>query len=145
MSTGSKKGRPPGRKTSDRPVSDVQLSRCHKCGSTDRVVYGKEGHTTRIPGQGKDPNGNDYTAVLLSPTRCKACGQTRFDRRYVNEIEPEPETVPAADDTQCGDSAASLVPEPMASDDETGVQAVDDEAAGELVVDGEILDDDDNG
>jgi hypothetical protein len=91
--TQKKQGRPPGRKTASRPVAEVRLSRCPRCGSTDRIVYGQEGHTLRIDGQGVDADGLPYSAVLLSPTRCRGCNQARFDRRYLFEPDAEAESL----------------------------------------------------
>lgn len=73
------KGRPEGSKTADRDVVTVLPSRCVSCGSTDRDPYC---NTRTVTGDGIAPDGGRYTAVELSNTRCRHCGQCRVDRRY---------------------------------------------------------------
>lgn len=76
-----KTGRPKGTQTADRDLVDVPASRCARCGSTDRATYND---CKRIPGQGNDPSGQPYTAVILRPTKClnPNCGQHRVDRTW---------------------------------------------------------------
>lgn len=75
----TKKGRPQGAKTADRPVVDTVETRCSSCGSTERTPY----HDKReVIGDGVAPDGKPYSAVTLRPTKCVTCGQHRIDRTY---------------------------------------------------------------
>ena len=76
-----KRGRPVGSKTAERDQQVVIESRCRRCGSTDREPYT---NPRSVPGGGVAPDGKSYTEVILSPTRCLQCGQSRTDRRYRN-------------------------------------------------------------
>ena len=67
------RGRPKGAETKDRDTADVQLSRCRRCGSTERTpYYNKKELITR-----RDPQ---FTHIVLRYTSCAACGQHRVDR-----------------------------------------------------------------
>ena len=74
----TRKGRPPASKTADRDAVDTVETRC-RCGSTERAPYA---NVRTVEGEGVAPDGKPYTSVLISPTRCLACGQHRVDRRY---------------------------------------------------------------
>lgn len=77
-SAAAKSGRPRAPKNrSKEPVTTV-LSRCRRCGSTEREPY----HGTReVKVAGVDPHsGKPYTHVVWRRTRCKHCGQMRMDR-----------------------------------------------------------------
>ena len=75
-------GRPRGAKN----VTDIQtviLSRCKRCGSTERTKYG----SPRIQEYaGILANGDRYTHIVRNRTRCLACGQARIDRSFENRI-----------------------------------------------------------
>lgn len=73
------KGRPSGRKNNQVDHAEGQLTRCPKCGSTDRTPY-----TLRLVQrhEGFDPAGKPYTAIVRRRTSCAACGQHRIDRHY---------------------------------------------------------------
>ena len=77
-----KTGRPLGSKTPDRDIVDVQVSRCKRCGSTDRKPYTSK---VELVGNGI-ANGQPYTSVIVRHTQCANpdCGQHRVDRFYEN-------------------------------------------------------------
>lgn len=74
-------GRPDGSQNVKLDQSEVQLSRCKKCESTDREPY--FGTPFELPFLGEH-NGKPYTHVIQKRTRCKACGQQRRDIVYEN-------------------------------------------------------------
>lgn len=72
------------KRTPPKPKPEVvvtSVTRCAKCGSTDRLPY--FGTITK-PISGLDPDGNPFTHVIWRRTRCKSCGQTRIDRHREN-------------------------------------------------------------
>lgn len=73
-------GRPVGSKT-QKVIAEAHVSRCAKCGSTDRTAYS---NTKVYPFPGTDREGHPYTHVVRRTTRCKACGQARIDRSVEN-------------------------------------------------------------
>ena len=75
-------GRPVGAKTADRDVVDVEVSRCKRCGSTDRAPYSSK---IELVGCGVH-NGQPYTSVIVRHTQCQNpdCYQHRVDRFYQN-------------------------------------------------------------
>lgn len=87
-----KKGRPTGTLTAERDVVDVIPSRCHRCGSTERTHYHD---VKRIIGNGTDPEGKPYTAVILRPTKClnPNCGQHRIDRTWEYSVDETGEPI----------------------------------------------------
>lgn len=88
MSTGKRTGgRPLGSKIRDRVVVDVRVSQCPVCQSTERTAY--LDRPARIDGDGINPEGRPYTAVILRRTSCANCGQHRVDRSYVCEVKSE--------------------------------------------------------
>lgn len=71
-------------KRTPKPKPDVvvtSVTRCQKCGSTDREPYA--GTVTR-PIAGLDAGGKPFTHVIWRRTRCTACGQARIDRHHEN-------------------------------------------------------------
>lgn len=70
--------RPKGSRNLDRDYVDVELSRCVKCGSTDRDEYTNT-TTQNYPGI---RDGRPYTSIVRRNTKCKTCGQARVDRVY---------------------------------------------------------------
>ena len=75
-------GRPVGAKTADRDVVDVEVSRCKRCGCTDRAPYSSK---IELVGCGVH-NGQPYTSVIVRHTQCQNpdCYQHRVDRFYQN-------------------------------------------------------------
>ena len=61
------------------PVVPATVTRCPKCGSTDRTEYS---HTTRHAIVGIAPDGHEYSHVVWRTTQCNRCGQRRRDRSY---------------------------------------------------------------
>ena len=74
-------GRPEGSPTVKLDQSEVCLSRCKKCESTDREPYFGTPFELQFLGE---RNGKPYTHVVQKRTRCKACGQQRRDIVYEN-------------------------------------------------------------
>jgi len=75
-----KAGRPRGSSSFERDLVDAPVSRCARCGSTERLDYR---NVETIHGEGRDPQGRPYTAVELRPTKCISCGQSRIDRTWI--------------------------------------------------------------
>jgi ferredoxin len=75
-----KRGRPPGSKTETKPVAAAVLSRCAKCGSTERAAYT---NPTELEYAGTTADGQPYTHVVYRSTKCLSCGQCRRDRTVV--------------------------------------------------------------
>jgi hypothetical protein len=82
-------GRPVGAKTADRDVVDVEVSRCKRCGSTDRAKYSSK---IEVVGNGMH-DGKPYTSVTVRHTQClnPDCGQHRVDRFYQNSFAEIPQ------------------------------------------------------
>lgn len=79
----TKKGRPQGAKNRPLAEAEGQLTRCPKCGSTNREPYFSRVVTDHA---GLDPaTGLPYTAVVHRRTACSDCGQHRVDRHLVND------------------------------------------------------------
>lgn len=80
-STATKKpGRPKGATTQSLPTAEAQLTRCRKCGSTDRTPYRR---TTETAHNGQH-QGQPYTHIVRRWTSCAACGQARVDMTHEN-------------------------------------------------------------
>ena len=77
-------GRPVGAKEIDREINDVELSRCPKCGSTDRAPYSAK---TVVNFDGISPSGQPYASIVLRYTQClnENCRQHRVDRFFLDE------------------------------------------------------------
>ena len=75
-------GRPKGRSNNDVVVAHGTLTRCPRCGSTDRTGYMRSSEQA-FSGI-KD--GNPYTHVVRKWTKCRKCNQHRIDRLYENRI-----------------------------------------------------------
>lgn len=77
MSTARKtKGRPKGSKNHDVDQVDGELTRCARCGSTNRSKYFSK---TERQIAGTDVHGKPYTHIVWRRTRCLDCGQHRVD------------------------------------------------------------------
>lgn len=75
------KGRPAGSRTKNSPEVPAELSRCPKCGSTERTAYtGKHEQTY----SGLDPFNQPFTHIIRQRTACVNCGQHRIDRTLEN-------------------------------------------------------------
>lgn len=72
-------GRPKGSRTVERVVAVVQPSVCPACGSSDREPYNRPLTVVECAGE---YNGRPYTRVVFRVTRCRACGQHRYDKSY---------------------------------------------------------------
>jgi transposase len=83
----SKTGRRHGSHNFHRIESTVILSRCPKCGSTNRERYGSAPIVLKCHG-GKEPHtGNPVSHQILRRTKCLDCGQHRRDVAYA--FDPE--------------------------------------------------------
>jgi hypothetical protein len=78
----TKKGRPKGSRNHQVDHAAVELSRCPKCGSTEREAYARK-HVQRIAGT--DAEGRPSPAIVRRRTRCLGCGQHRIDRSYEHQ------------------------------------------------------------
>ena len=74
-------GRPEGSPNVKADQSEVVLSRCAKCGSTEREPY--FGTPFEVPFAG-EKDGKPYTHVVKKRTKCSVCGQHRRDMIYEN-------------------------------------------------------------
>jgi len=74
-------GRPEGSANVSPDQSEVRLSRCKKCDSTDREAYFGTPFELEYAGL-KD--GKPYTHIVQKRTRCKNCGQHRRDIVHEN-------------------------------------------------------------
>ena len=79
---GKKPGRPPGKATEPAPEVAAELTRCPRCGSTERSKY----LSYKELAQGvRDPRtGEVATHTVWRRCRCEACGQLRTDRHREN-------------------------------------------------------------
>ena len=75
-----KPGRPKGRKSTASPTADGQLTRCPRCGSTERGRY----LTRRELEHAGEDAGQPYTHTVWRRCRCESCGQHRVDRHREN-------------------------------------------------------------
>ena len=76
-------GRPKGSKNIDyKPGSEVVLTRCPRCGSTEKEETRKP---QRIPTNRIAPDGGPCNMVINRYERCSNCGQCRIDKEYRNE------------------------------------------------------------
>jgi uncharacterized Zn finger protein len=66
------------------PTSEVVLSRCPRCGSTEREMYRKPRREVCCRGI---RDGKAYTHVIFRTTACTACGQVRRDVFYENRTD----------------------------------------------------------
>lgn len=73
-------GRPKGATTQTLPTAEAQLTRCRKCGSTDRTPYRRTTETAHC-GQ---KHGEPYTHIIRRWTSCTHCGQARVDLTHEN-------------------------------------------------------------
>lgn len=74
-------GRPRGSRNQPANQTDGQLTRCAKCGSTEREPYQWKQEQEFA---GTDGGGQPYTHIVRRRTRCAACGQMRIDRTFEN-------------------------------------------------------------
>ncbi len=78
----TRRGRPKGAATQTLPTAQSQLTRCRKCGSTDRTPYRRTTETSHA-GQ---KHGESYTHIIRRWTSCQACGQARVDLTHENRL-----------------------------------------------------------
>lgn len=83
MDTKTIKGRPVGSRTKNSPEATVELSRCPKCGSTERAAYASKHEQ---PYSGLDPLNQPFTHIIRQRTSCLDCGQHRIDRTLENRL-----------------------------------------------------------
>lgn len=79
-------------------VQTVYLSRCPKCGKTDRAKYRLTGSVAHA---GTTSDGQEYTHVVRRRTKCLSCGKPRIDRFFENrapEANPGDENEPEGHD-----------------------------------------------
>lgn len=74
-------GRPPGSPTTRIEVRGA-LTRCPRCGSTERGAY-LNGTVQEIAGH---TGGEPFTHIVRRRCRCSNCGQLRIDRTYENRV-----------------------------------------------------------
>ena len=74
-----KRGRPTGAKTADKPVVEIQASRCPSCESTERTPYADR---RELSYSGTAPDGQHYDRVVWRSCRCARCGQARVDKTF---------------------------------------------------------------
>lgn len=68
--------RPKGSKNAQVDVAHVEVTRCRKCGSTERTAY----YNTRVrEASGTDAEGRAYNQIVWRRTTCINCGQVRDD------------------------------------------------------------------
>ena len=79
------KGRPPGSENRQYDQVDAAVTRCRKCGGTDRTPY----EQTRELEQAGTRDDGPYTHIVWRRTQCKACGQWRVDRFFENRSNAE--------------------------------------------------------
>ncbi len=79
-----KPGRPAGAKTQHVPVEEAELTRCPKCGSTDRGPYF---NVRSMAMDGLDESGQPYTHITWRRCLCSTCGQARDDKTHENRLE----------------------------------------------------------
>jgi DNA-directed RNA polymerase subunit RPC12/RpoP len=75
-----KPGRPKGSKNADAPTAEGQLTRCPRCGSTQRGRYLPRRELEHAGEEGGEP----YTHTVWRRCRCENCGQHRVDRHREN-------------------------------------------------------------
>lgn len=76
-----KAGRPAGRRNHVVAHATAQVTRCPKCGSTERLPYWLKREKAIA---GVDAAGQPFTHVVWRRTRCADCGQVRDDRHVEN-------------------------------------------------------------
>jgi len=75
-------GRPPGAKNLDVEEIEGELTRCPKCGSTERGPYFNR---RDLPIRGNHlVTGLPYTSIVVRRCQCLGCGQHRDDKHYLN-------------------------------------------------------------
>lgn len=79
----AERGRPKGSRNKQHDQTDGELTRCRKCGSTEREPYFWK---TVTPHKGLLTSGQPYTHIIRRLTRCLACGQSRIDRHHENRV-----------------------------------------------------------
>ena len=77
---GTKRGRPEGAKTADRPVIDITPTPCRHCQAITQPTNLNNKH--RIEGSGRTADGRQYGAVILRSGNCGACGLPVTAREY---------------------------------------------------------------
>lgn len=77
-------GRPAGRKNAEYDSAEGELTRCGKCGSTDREAYFGDPIVQEF--SGVDEAGRPYTHIVRRRTRCRNCGQLRIDMHKENRV-----------------------------------------------------------
>ncbi|ODA28063.1 hypothetical protein [Planctopirus hydrillae] len=82
----NQKGRPKGAANVTQKTTTM-LSRCPKCGSTERSVLS----TTSQQFAGIAPDGEPYNFIIRRRVRCSGCGQVRIDREFSQRRAPEKE------------------------------------------------------
>lgn len=75
------KGRPAGSPNREVDHAEAKVTRCEKCGSTERTPYFNR-HEQAIAGL--DGEGDPYTHIIRRRTKCLECGQHRIDRHHEN-------------------------------------------------------------
>ena len=75
----AKKAGVPAEPKAPLPVQVVEISRCEKCGSTERAPYQPHPRVLATPGI---RDGKPFTHVVWRRTNCTACGQHRIDKAY---------------------------------------------------------------
>lgn len=63
----------------DKPTVDGELTRCPRCGSTDRTSYTNR---RELQHAGTTPAGRPFNLVVWRDTTCAECMQLRCDRHY---------------------------------------------------------------
>lgn len=79
-SSGKKRGRKKGQQTEKADQVPFVPTRCRRCDSTERTPYIGTPVVTNY--EGVAPDGKKYNRVVRKRTRCKVCGQLRFDVCY---------------------------------------------------------------
>jgi ribosomal protein S27AE len=75
-----KRGRPPGSKTQQLPVVDVERETCRACGKTNSEHLA----TIRTMEYTHDVGGQSYTHVRFQRRRCRDCGAVFITRQHLN-------------------------------------------------------------
>ena len=78
-----KAGRPKGKTNNEHVAAVGRLTRCPRCGSTDRERYTK---STEQAFSGVTEDEERYTHIVRKWTKCSKCLQHRVDRLYENRV-----------------------------------------------------------
>ncbi len=81
MARRRKPGRPKGSTNREYETAEVVVSRCLKCGSTNRLRYGEMGEPRVVKHNGVH-DGVAYARVVWRKTKCIDCGQHRIDKSW---------------------------------------------------------------